>query len=86
MGGGGPGRRQDGVHLGCSKIEKKRAGMNQAKLYAIQCSELAKMKGNLQHRSLSNTTDGAVQPRTAISSWPGLHQDPRPLVRLATVL
>ena len=36
------------------------------------------MKGNLQHRSLSNTTElySHTQPSPG---WPGLHQDPRPL-------
>ena len=52
---------------------------------AFQGSELAKMKGNLQHRSLYNTTElySHTQPSPG---WPGLHQEPRPLTRLATVL
>ena len=59
--------------------------MNWAKLWAIQSSEPAKMKGNLQHRSLSNTTElySHTQP---LSGWPGLNQGPRPLVQLTTVL
>ena len=59
--------------------------MNLAKLSAIQGSELAKMKGNLQHRSFSNTTElfSYTQPSPG---WPGLYQDSRPLVRLAAVL
>ena len=40
---------------------------------------------NLQHRSLSNTTElySHTQPSPR---WPGLYQGPRPLVRLAAVL
>ena len=59
--------------------------MNYVKLWAIQGSKLAKMKGNLQHKSLSNTTElyNHTQPSPG---WPGLHQDPRPLVQLFIVL
>ena len=49
MEGGGPGKG-----LEAKSIKKEGMEINQAKLWAIQVSKLAKMKVNLQHRSLFN--------------------------------
>ena len=46
------------------KIKEEHVGLNQAKLWAIQISKLAKMKGSLEHRPLFNFTklNNHVQP------------------------
>jgi len=56
--------------------------VNQAKLWASQAFQLAKMKGNLQQTPLFNTTElsSPSQP------WPWLHLDNRPLIQVATEL
>jgi len=60
--------------------------MHQAKLWASQAFELAKMKGNLQQTLLFNTTELCSHSQPS-QDWPWLHLDTtRSLAQMATQL
>ena len=59
--------------------------MYQAKLWATQVFEQAKMKGILQQTPLFTTTELCSHSQPS-QDWPSLHLDTRPLVQIATVL
>jgi len=59
--------------------------MHQAKLWASQAFELAKMKENLQQTPLFTTTELCIHSQPS-QDWPSLHLDTRPLVQITTVL
>jgi len=81
VGGGGQRRARRLFQI----FEEKDLGMHQAKLWATQVSELAKMKGNLQQTPLFNTTELCSHSQPS-QDWPSLNLDTRPLVQIATVL
>jgi len=66
-------------------FEERDVGMHQAKLWASQVFELAKMKGNLQQKPLFNTTEQCSHSQPP-QYWPSFHLDTRPLIQIATVL
>jgi len=64
---------------------KKGEEMHQAKLWASQAFELAKIKGNLQQPPLLNTTELCSHSQPS-QDWQRLHLDTRPFVQIATEL
>ena len=71
-------RAGGGEEAAIKKIREEGIEMNKAKLWAIQISKLAKMKGHLQHRSLFNTME--------LYSHPELHLGSRSFIWIATVI
>jgi len=59
--------------------------MHQAKLWASQAFEIAKMKGTLQQTPLFNTTELCSHSQLS-QDWPRFDLDNKPLVQIAIVL
>jgi len=70
------------VILNC---EEKGVGMHQARLWATQVFELAKMKNNLQQTPLFNTTELCSHSQPS-QDWLSLHLGTKLFVQITTVL
>jgi len=64
-------------------FEEKHVGIHQAKLWASQAFELAKIKGNLQQTPLFITSEICSHSQSS-QDWPRLNLDTRRLVLIVT--